>query len=117
LLTVLSERQVVVDRLTQINGELAPLRSRMAAITESASEATREAIRSRVAEVQDMLQAIIERDEQDRQSLEESKAQVGRELAKVRTAPAAIHAYKTSPPAAAGRAYAPTAARFTDARG
>ena len=116
LLTVLSERQIIVDRLTQINAEIAPLRGRMSQVTAEAPEATRQTIRSLVADVQTMLQSIIQRDEQDRRQLEESKAQVGRQLSKVRAAPTAIHAYKTN--AYASRASASgSAARFTDSRG
>lgn len=120
LLGVLSERQVIVDHLTQINGELAPLRHRMSEIAEAAPAGRREALRSRVDEVQQLLASIIERDEEDRQSLEASKSQVGKQLGQVSTAPAAINAYRANAYAAnrGSPAAGPTsAARFTDSRG
>jgi flagellar biosynthesis/type III secretory pathway chaperone len=114
LLTVLSERQVLIDQLTATNAELAPLRSGMSQVTESAAPAVRQSIRDLVAQVQSMLHDIIQKDEKDRATLEESKARVGRQLSKVRTAPAAIHAYRANGYA---HAAAPAAARFTDSRG
>ncbi|MEM1109896.1 MAG: flagellar export chaperone FlgN [Planctomycetota bacterium] len=118
LLGVLSERQVVVDQLTATNRELAPLRSRMSEIADTAAADKRQSLRSLVDEVQSMLESIIQRDEEDRQTLEASKAKVGQELAKVKTAPAAINAYKAN---AGGygkpAAYQNASAKFTDARG
>jgi len=116
LLSVLSERQVIVDQLTKINQDLAPLRGRMTEISDAATEAKRQSLRSLVDDVQGMLESIIQRDEQDRQTLEASKAQVGQELAKVKTAPAAINAYKANAYAKPA-GFAPPAARFTDSRG
>ncbi|MBB6430730.1 flagellar protein FlgN [Algisphaera agarilytica] len=116
LLGVLSERQVIVDRLTQINQDLSPLRGRMSEIAEASTEAKRQLLRSLVDEVQAMLESIIQRDEQDRQSLEASKAQVGQELAKVKTAPAAINAYKANAYGGGAAGASPTA-RFTDSSG
>lgn len=120
LLGVLSERQVIVDQLTQINQELAPLRSRMTEIADASPEEQRQTLRSLVDQVQDMLQSIIARDDEDRQKLEASKAKVGQELSRVNTAPAAINAYRANAAARdAGRAasYAAGGARFTDAKG
>jgi len=116
LLSVLSERQVIVDQLTRINQDLAPLRGRMTEIADAASESKRQSLRSLVGEVQGLLQSIITRDEQDKQTLETSKARVGQELARVNTAPAAIHAYKANAYARTAGAH-PTAARFTDSQG
>lgn len=121
LLAVLSERQVIVDQLTKINQDLAPLRGRMTEIADATTDVKRQSLRTLVDQVQAMLESIIERDEEDRQTLEASKAQVGQELAKVTTAPAAINAYKAN--AYKTNAYAktsgftPPAARFTDSRG
>ncbi|MEM7626396.1 MAG: flagellar protein FlgN [Planctomycetota bacterium] len=115
LLAVLSERQVIVDQLTQTNNEIAPLRGRMSEIAEAAPDDQRDRLRGLVTEVQGLLESIIQRDEADRQTLESSKAKVNQELAKVNTAPAAINAYKAN--AYAGAAVRPAAARFTDSRG
>ena len=118
LLAVLSQRQGIVAQLTHINQQITPLRQRMTAISEAAPPAVRQTLRDLVDQVQQMLQAIIEDDEADRRTLEESKARVSRELTKVKTAPAAINSYKSN-------AYRPPTAglplrgapRFTDARG
>lgn len=115
LLAVLSERQVLVDQLTGINKQVAPLRSRMSEISASASETKRKSLRALVDDVQAMLQAIIDRDEQDRRVLEASKASVGQQLQKIKTAPAAMNAYKAN---AMRTAKVPASvARFTDSRG
>lgn len=116
LLSVLSERQVIVDQLTKINQDLSPLRGRMTEIADATTDAKRQSLRSLVDDVQSMLESIIQRDEEDRQTLEASKAQVGQELAKVKTAPAAINAYKANAYAKTS-ALPPQAARFTDSRG
>ena len=119
LLELLSERQVIVDQLTAINRDIAPLRSRMSEIAQAAPESQRKQLRTLVDDVQAMLQSIIDRDEQDRKTLEASKAKVGQELARTRTAPAALHAYKTQRSAGPGIPLSAPAgtARFTDARG
>ncbi len=117
LLLVLSERQVLVDRLTAINKDLAPLRGRMSELTDGASEDTRMRIRGLVDEVQQLLASIIDRDEQDRRHLEASKASVGQELSRVNTAPAAINAYKSNAFRKAAGPALVGAARFTDSRG
>lgn len=123
LLGVLSERQVIVDQLTAINQNLAPLRSRMTEIADAAAEEKRQSLRSLVDQVQALLASIIARDDEDRQKLEASKAKVGKELSRVNTAPAAINAYRANAAArgarGAGRAssYATGGARFTDSRG
>lgn len=115
LLAVLSERQMIVDQLTQTNDAIAPLRGRMSEIAEAAPNDQREHLRGLVAEVQSLLESIIQRDEADRQTLESSKARVNQEIAKVNTAPAAINAYRAN--AYAKTAVRPPAARFTDSRG
>ena len=119
LLTLLSQRQRLVDQLTSINRQIAPLRDRMSEIAAAAPEALRQQLRSLVDEVQAMLQSIIDHDEQDRKALEASKAQVGKELAKVRTAPAAVNAYRASagPGIPMSRHASSGVARFTDSRG
>ena len=111
-----SERQVIVDQLTRINQDLAPLRGRMTEIADAASADKKQALRTLVDDVQAMLESIIQRDEEDRQTLEASKAQVGQELAKVKTAPAAINAYKANA-YAKSTAMPNSSARFTDSRG
>ena len=116
LLAVLSERQMIVDQLTQTNDAIAPLRGRMSEIAEAAPEGQRDRLRGLVGEVQGLLESIIQRDEADRQTLETSKAKVGQELAKVNTAPAAINAYRANAYAKTSAAR-PAAARFTDSRG
>lgn len=115
LLAVLSERQVLVDQLTKINKQVAPLRGRMSEISAAAPESHRKSLRALVDDVQAMLQAIIDRDEQDRRVLEASKASVGQQLKKIKTAPAAMNAYKAN---AMRTARVPASvARFTDSRG
>ncbi|MEM9883721.1 MAG: flagellar protein FlgN [Planctomycetota bacterium] len=113
LLTLLSDRQVIVDELTQINRQVAPLRSRMAELTDAGGPAKKTRLRGLVDEVQGLLESIIAGDDRDRQTLESSKASVKQQLAAIHAGPRAVNHYRqaaASPPR-------PTAAQFTDARG
>lgn len=115
LLTVLSQRQALIDQLTACNKEVAPFRSRLGDIAAAAPLATRETIRTRVDEVQGLLKEIIGRDEADRATLEASRQRVGEEMKRVNAAPAAANAYRAQAAGAYGAAR--PAARFTDSQG
>ncbi len=115
LLTVLSQRQALIDQLTACNKEVAPLRSRLGDIAAAAPEDTRQTIRARVDEVQALLEEIIGRDEADRAKLEASRQRVGEEMKRINVAPAAANAYRAQAAGAYGAAR--PAARFTDSQG
>lgn len=120
LLVVLAERQGLVDQLTTINKDIAPLRQRMGDLTAAAPEADKQRVRDLIDDVQNLLTTIIERDEADRRQLEASKAAVGAELRRTNTAPAAVNAYRSNVYARASATQNPAltgVARFTDARG
>ncbi len=117
LLAILSERQTLVQQLTAINADLAPLRSEMTALSEAAPADRRQALRSLVDEVQHLLEAIINQDETDRRSLESAKAEVSQELRRTTAAPRALRAYRSNAPQGVGVAARPATSRFTDRRG
>ena len=109
LLTVLAERQGHVEALTTLNEQLAPLRSRMTEISESAEDDIRQRLRGLVDEVQGLLESIIHQDEQDKQTLSEGKEKIKQQLNATARVPAALSAYKVASPT--------NGARFTDRQG
>jgi len=109
LLTVLSKRQTLVEDLGRINDEIGPYRGRIPEIAESLPEGNREELRGLVDQVQSLLKAIIEQDEQDRVKLEEAKAEVGNQLSQTARTGMAINAYQQRP--------SRPDARFTDKAG
>jgi hypothetical protein len=109
LLSVLAQRQGLVDSLTQINDKLAVCRQRWADISKSLNQPQRDHLNGLLEQVQSLLQSIIAQDDKDRQQLQLAQQQVGTELKQVARAGAAVTAYRAAPPAAV--------ARFTDRRG
>lgn len=110
LLSVLGQRQTHVEALTTLNEQLAPLRPRMSEVAETAPAAVRDTLRGLVDEVQELLEAIIAQDEQDKQRLAQGRDAVKQELGKLSRTPAALSAYKSAAPQAGQP-------RFTDHRG
>ncbi len=110
LLAVLGQRQRHVEALTTLNEQLAPLRPRMSEVAEASPASVRDQLRGLVDEVQDLLEAIIHQDEQDKQRLTQGRDAIKTQLAKVARTPAALSAYKTASPAKG-------TPRFTDRRG
>lgn len=110
LLAVLSQRQTLVDELTRLNAEVAPLRQRWTELARHIREDQRPRVNALLEEVETLLAAIIEQDDAHRQQLQGAKQRIAEQLERTNTAGRAMHAYR--PAAAAG---AP--ARFTDRSG
>lgn len=111
LLSVLSQRQVLVDQLGQLNSEIAPIRQRWPVLSESLSSRQRDHVNDLLEQVESLLQSIIEQDDRDRQNLQAAKQQVVSEVKQVNHAGRAVNAYRAAPQAS------PSAARFTDRQG
>lgn len=109
LLQVLTQRQGLVESLSEINERLSPYRHRWASVARTLPQVRRAKLRSLVDEVQQLLAGIVEQDEADRRQLEAAQADVGRQLRQVTHVSSAVSAYKTARPAAP--------ARFTDRQG
>ena len=81
LLRLLSQRGRLVECLTRLNEELAPLRARGAEIVGAMSEEARVRARGLVTEANQLVQWILQHDEQDTAALSGRKDAVARELA------------------------------------
>lgn len=97
LLGLLAQRQKLIDHITTVNAELDPYRKRWTELWGELADGQRRQIGSIVQEVQDLLGAIIQQDERDRQTLQTAKGRIAVELQKLSRAGQAIQAYRTSP--------------------
>jgi flagellar biosynthesis/type III secretory pathway chaperone len=109
LLNVLAQRQGLVESLTQINGRLTPWRDHWSEVAERLPAGDRDRLRRLLDEVQQYLQQILDRDEQDRAQLESTREQVGGQLKQVNRAGPARKAY--------GQTGGPATSRLTDSQG
>lgn len=109
LLSVLSQRQMLVDELSELARKISPYRSQIPAIAEAAPAVQRTVLRTLVAEVQELLQGIIEQDDKDRARLAAAKAGVQRDAGRVVRGGVALNAYRSAPGG--------VSPRFTDHQG
>jgi len=109
LLEVLSQRQKVIDDLTTINTGLAPYRQQWAQFCARLNEPDRVCIGELVDQAQSILQVIIDRDDHDREQLDQAKCKLGTEMMQVAQSGAAMQAYKVS--------HGPHATCYTDRHG
>jgi len=107
LLNVLSKRQQLVEQLTQINSRLSPYRDHWSEVAERLPAGDRDRLRRLLDEVQQLLQRILDRDEQDRVELQSARERVGQQLQKTSRAGTARKAY----------GHASATPRFTDSQG
>lgn len=80
LLRILAARQRIIDRLTDINRRLEPIRVEWNRIAAALPPAKREEIQRLVDGVQEILANIIDRDEKDSKNLSRKKQTVSTEL-------------------------------------
>lgn len=109
LLAVLAQRQGLIDALAQLNTEISPYREQWSVFWQGLDEAQRERVGGLVSQVEDLLSAIIEQDDRDRNQLQQAQQAVRTEMDRVTQSSAAINAYKVSPGS--------VKARFTDKNG
>ena len=109
LLSLLAQRQRLIDGLGQVSSSLAPYRSRIAAIAEQASDGIGLQMREMVEEVRVLLESIIACDEKGRANLEAARDQVGSQIRQAAGAVAAAGAY--------GKPASTTGPKFTQQRG
>ena len=103
LLSVLSQRQSVIDALSRSNAELAPYRDRWGNLAGNAESGQRARVRKLLAEIEQVLADVVEQDERDRDELKGVQRQIGAQLGRVGQAGRAIAAYgpkkaNTKPP-------------------
>lgn len=96
LLTLLAERQRLIDSIAANNGSLAPYRMRWAAFLGELPEPERDRLRRRVDIVAELAGRIAVRDESHRALLETRRARVATELGQLGRARGAVAAYGQS---------------------
>ena len=111
LLSLLAQRQKLVDGLGQVSASLSPYRSRIAAIADQASYEVGSQMRGLVEEVRVLLEAIIETDERGKGDLAAARDKVGGQIRQAAGAVAAAGAY------GGGAASAAPRPRFTQQKG
>jgi len=109
LLRLLSQRQKLVDELTVVHGDLEPYRNDWKRFWGGLNKPHQQEVGSLIQHVEELLGAIIEKDNQARQDLEQAKSMVGGELDQAAHASVAVRAYKS--PAVSGNN------RLTDRQG
>ncbi len=110
LLSVLSERQAVIEALSRSNAELAPYRDKWGELTAAAEPQQRQQVRETLDEIERVLKEVVEQDERDRVELKGAQQQIGAQLTQVNKAGRAINAY--GPPKSR-----PHVSSFTDKQG
>lgn len=109
LLNLLSQRQHLLDRINQINQTLEGYRKHWRAVYDALTPEGQKQVAKLVEQAQDALAAIIEQDEIDRRALEQSKAELSRNIVHTNKAGLAMAAY-------GGKAFKP-APRYTNHQG
>jgi hypothetical protein len=110
LLSLLAQRQRLIDDLTQLNGQIEPYKQNWPALWAHLDGSSRQAIQSLIDEVQRLLQLIVQQDEHDRQALASQRDHTATQLHQIRTGSVANRAYGKTPGSS-------DANRYTDQQG
>ena len=97
LLTLLSDRQGLIDQLREIADEAAPLRARWSTGAHDDGSAAAGRVRDRITELTALMRSISERDAEDRRRLSRSRDVLAGRLAGVARSRGALSAYGRSP--------------------
>ncbi len=109
VLEVLGQRQQVIDRMSRLNEELAPLRDQRETLLTHLAQSEREAIRAAIHEIGELVESVRHRDEQDREVMVRRRAGIAGEISGVSRARGAVAAYSGT--------RAPVPAKFQDRQG
>ena len=93
LLSLLSSRQRLVDRLMDLDESLAPMRAQSQRILATMSPQGQEEVRALVGQVNELLKAILKRDESDAVALSARRIRIKQELHQTATGQQANRAY------------------------
>ncbi len=110
LLSLLSRRQALIDRLVQINARIEPFKQQWPTLWSELDDESREQVRERIDELRDLLDQILDQDERDRTVLASHRNSVSRQLGQLNRGAAVNRAYGPAPNGAPG-------SRFTDEKG
>lgn len=109
VLEVLGRRQRIIDRMTQLNESLSPLRERREQMLGALSPAERERVRGRIDEIAAMVERVRSRDDQDRAAMERRRSSIATEITGIARGRGAVAAYSGT--------RAPEGPRFQDRNG
>jgi ketosteroid isomerase-like protein len=98
LLNLLSQRQHLLDRIGQITTGLEKYRQHWRAVCDALSKEDQLQVSKLVEQAQESLAAIIEQDEIDRRALEQTKAEMGKNIVQASKAGLAMAAYGSRAP-------------------
>jgi flagellar hook-associated protein FlgK len=93
LLGLLGARKVLVEQLTQLSQQIAPIREQWRQLQDGLQTDQRDQINQLIDDTQDLLTGIIAADEQDRKDLQAARDSKGVELGKFTHVSAASNAY------------------------
>ncbi len=97
LLTVLAERQSVIDRIADTSVRLEPYRASWDAVIAGLDESGKERVRRRIDLLAELAERVARRDEADRRLLEERRDAVAGEMVQINRGRGAMAAYGTGP--------------------
>ena len=103
LLRVLAGRQRLIDRLTEINRQLKPIRDDWQKIAQSLPPTQRAQAQKLVANVQEILREIITRDKQDSETMQSQHQKITAEIRNTSTGKLMNNAYRQNQPAPKSR--------------
>ena len=93
VLEVLGKRQQIIDRMSRLNEDLAPLREQRETLMSMLGSGEREYVRACIDEINDLVECVRGRDEQDRQVMERRRAGIASEISGMTRARGAVAAY------------------------
>lgn len=93
VLEVLGQRQRVIDRMSHVNEDLAPLRERREELLAVLGQAERHTVQMFISEINELVERVRTRDEQDRDTMERRRAGIAGEITGVTRARGAVAAY------------------------
>jgi uncharacterized membrane protein YccC len=93
LMRILGERQVLVDRVSEINSELDVFRRVRERALAMLSESQRAGVNGQVERIAKLVDGVCERDERDRAALEKQRQRVSEEIGGLGKARGAVRAY------------------------
>ncbi|MBI1369502.1 MAG: hypothetical protein GC162_12720 [Planctomycetes bacterium] len=110
LLTVLGQRQQLIDQLTRLNSRVEPYKQDWPALWAQLDRMTQARVQQLISTVQSLLDAIVEQDEKDRAALSAQRMQIVGDIQQVRRGSAVNRAYGAP-------AVRPEMNRYTDYKG
>ena len=94
LLRILARRQVLVDQINEANQEIEPFRKEWDRLVEGLPDQHRDRLRRRIESLEEVVNEIVRRDEEDKTLLENQRTRVASEMETVNRSRSAMNAYQ-----------------------